>query len=118
MTAPSIYEYRDPREWEEAMAEWCAENEPRIEYLCKVSTKRHGDPLLHSNIYAEWHGFRTPEARAEWLAQHPELTLLEVTEQGTFFGVPRPVSGGKPGCPDHLPGGSASDYRMAGYTRF
>lgn len=28
--APSIYEYSSAAEWEQAMAEWCAENEPRI----------------------------------------------------------------------------------------
>lgn len=26
--APSIYEYRSAAEWEQAMREWCAENEP------------------------------------------------------------------------------------------
>lgn len=33
--APSIYEYRTAQEWEKAMAEWCAENEPRffVSYL-------------------------------------------------------------------------------------
>lgn len=29
MYAPSIYEYRNPLDWEAAMAEWCAENEPK-----------------------------------------------------------------------------------------
>lgn len=28
-TAPSIYEYRNASEWEAAMNEWCAENEPK-----------------------------------------------------------------------------------------
>lgn len=27
--APSIYQFRNPLEWEAAMAEWCAENEPK-----------------------------------------------------------------------------------------
>ena len=27
--APSVYEYRSEREWAQAMAEWCAENEPQ-----------------------------------------------------------------------------------------
>lgn len=27
--APSIYEYRNPRDWEQAIAEWCAEYEPK-----------------------------------------------------------------------------------------
>ena len=31
MYAPSIYEYRSTLEWETAMAEWCAENEPQAE---------------------------------------------------------------------------------------
>lgn len=115
--APAIYNYSNEAAWETAMAEWCAENEPRIEYLCKVSTKRWGDPLVHSDVYARWYGFRTSEERETFLAQHPELTLLKKTEQGTFFGTPK-HTGGKPGNPDHLPGGSASDYRMAGFTRF
>ena len=29
--APSIYEYKTAQEWEQAMAEWCAENEPKTE---------------------------------------------------------------------------------------
>lgn len=116
--APAIYEYRTEAAWETAMAEWCAENEPRIEYLCKVSTKRWGDPLIHSNMYARWYSFPTPELRDKFLAEHPELTLLETTAQGSFFPVAAGVQGGKPGCPDHLPGGSRSDYRMAGYRRY
>lgn len=36
--APSIYEYRNALEWEQAMAEWCAENEPKSETL-KTITK-------------------------------------------------------------------------------
>ena len=117
-TAPSRYEFRSSSEWEQAMNEWCAENEPRTEYLCKVSEKRPGDPLIHSNIYARWMKFYTEQERTEWLAQHPELTLLELTAQGVEFKTPRQIQGGKPGCPDHLPGGSRADYRMAGYTRF
>lgn len=27
--APSIYQYRTAQEWETAMAEWCAEYEPK-----------------------------------------------------------------------------------------
>lgn len=27
--APSIYDYSSPAEWEQAMREWCAENEPK-----------------------------------------------------------------------------------------
>lgn len=29
--APSIYEYRSEADWQIAMAEWCAENEPQTE---------------------------------------------------------------------------------------
>jgi len=29
-TAPSIYQFRNRQDFETAMAEWCAENEPRI----------------------------------------------------------------------------------------
>jgi len=29
VNAPSIYEYRSASEWEAAMAEWCAEYEPK-----------------------------------------------------------------------------------------
>lgn len=27
--APNIYEYQSEAEWQTAMAEWCAENEPK-----------------------------------------------------------------------------------------
>lgn len=27
--APSIYQFRNSLEWEQAIAEWCAENEPK-----------------------------------------------------------------------------------------
>lgn len=110
--APSRYQFKSDAEFETAMNEWTAENEPRVRYMCKVSEKQHGDPLIHSNLYASWKAFYTPEERAAWLAQHPELTLLEVTEDAPCRVVtPRYA-------PADLAGGSRDDYRMAGYRTF
>ena len=121
--APSIYGFRSESEWDTAMAEWCAENEPRyfVTYFVPDAGK-----------YGAWERVEVAteeEARKLCDEKHnPELDEKPYivvapggrTSDGTIirpFGELGYTSGGIR-ISDHLPGGSASDYRMAGYHRF
>lgn len=86
--APSIYEYRSAADFEQAMREWCDENEPQHIIDGKAITK-------------------------PYIEAHRPACGLKVTKR-YCSPLSRPA-----GCrADHLDGGSASDYRAAGYHRF
>lgn len=112
--APSIYEYQNPVEWEQAMKEWCAENEDktaRVEYIAVVTGLPDYDPCWRLiDGHACWR-FESPEARAEWLAAHPEVHLIpsglkeEVVNLADLLPVRNECS---------LPGGTRSEYRALG----
>ena len=108
--APSIYEYRSTAEWEQAMAEWCAENEPQD------TSFEYGVKYLDGYIQ-RWEWFYTDDLRADWIKKHPQFTVIRLTEHGKIEIKPI-LHPGKPGAPDHLDGGSRADYRMAGYNRY
>ena len=106
--APSRYEYSNDRDFELAMALWCAENEPKEpRYMVKYK----------DGFVARWQSFDTEAERCEWIAAHPEHTILRLDREAVAnirpFDTPA-----APGAPDHLDGGSAADYRAAGYHRF
>lgn len=118
--APSIYAYRSEMEWKAAAEIWCAENEPR--YFVSY--------FVPDAEYGEWERVEVAseeEARALCNSKHiPELKekpYIVVAPGGRTidgqlirpFGEPGYTSGRSI---DRLPGGSASDYRAAGYHRF
>lgn len=108
--APSIYEYRSTAEWEQAMAEWCAENEP------KDTSIEYGVQYVDGFI-RRWRWFYTEALRTDWVKAHPQFQVLRLETQGRI--ETKPVKNpGRPGAPDHLDGGSRADYRMAGYERY
>lgn len=97
MTAPSIYEYRSISEWRSAMAEWCAENEPKYNISCIDKESGRDVPVFKSSLDLF--------PKVQFCPQMPKR-----------YSPPGHQPYG--GCPDHLPGGSRSDYRMAGYRRY
>lgn len=106
--APSIYEYANVKDWQTAMAEWCAENEPkepryRVAWICGEQQGREY--------------FNTEGERRVWLARHPHYTITRCDREEQFNVRPAPKYAA-PGAEDHLDGGSASDYRAAGFNRF
>lgn len=106
--APSIYEYRTEREFELAMAIWCEENEPKATKWLVGYIENYGTKYI---------GFPNEGAAREWCARHNDIAIIRC-EPESVCSV-RPVyHKPQPGAPDHLDGGSAADYRMAGYNRF
>lgn len=114
-TAPSIYEYQSTAEWEQAMKEWCEENEPQF-----VAVYDDGQRDVFQPCTSE------QEAR-EVCAKHNNLDdpffkpyVRKVT--GDDVEIIRPFGQGGEGKTarsiDHLDGGSRADYRMAGITRY
>lgn len=90
-TAPSRYEFRSSSEWEQAMNEWCSENE----YLYKV--RRDGKPVYLSALDV-----------------FPKRPILPpYVKRYSPPGHHSPFQAGHT-----LPGGSRGDYRMAGYKRY
>ena len=106
---PSIYQFRSEREWEQEMALWCEENEPKdIDYGVNY----------RDGFISRWMWFDSQEARASWLSEHKEFRVLRLDEQGHIaLRNPGPVRA-TPGCTDKLDGGSRSDYIAAGITRY
>lgn len=110
--APSIYEYNTPQDWEQAMREWCAENEdktPRVEYIAIVTGLPDWNPSWRLiDGHACWR-FESPEAREEWLAAHPEVHLIPfgLKEEVVNLSAILPVRNER----NDLPGGSRSEYR-------
>lgn len=111
-TAPSIYEYRNASEWEAAMNEWCAENEPQF------SVKhRTPDGWVETPFVSEDEAVRaiaslsTPEHRAficrRMAGKYKEAPKFARPER--YY----PVK-----SIHHLDGGSRDDYRLAGITRY
>jgi hypothetical protein len=115
--APSIYEYQSPAEWEQAMREWCAENEDktaRVEFIAVVTATSDWDPCWRLlNNQACWR-FESPEARAEWLAAHPEVHLIPggLKEEVVNLAALLPVRNER-----SLPGGTRAEYRELGLLK-
>lgn len=107
--APSIYEYRSEAEWEQAMREWCSENEPK-------DGRRYTAKVKDADGRQSWHGFDTAEERRAWIAAHPELAVIRLDVEARYHVPAQPKA--PAGAPDHLDGGSRADYRMAGYNRY
>lgn len=102
--APSIYAFRSETEWENAMAEWLAENEPRTRI--SVYIWLDGKEVRVDDCEDEAHARRLlnaypipDEVQAAWEAQHPEGDLARWNG-------------------DHRPGGSRSDYLACGISRY
>ena len=95
--APSRYEYRSDLEWETALNEWLAENEPKHNLTKFDPELGHDVPVFASSLDL----FPKVQHGPRWTKRYD-----------------RPGHQPRGGCPDHLPGGSRSDYRMAGYRRF
>ena len=123
--APSVYEFRSEMEWEQAMNEWIAENnEPRYLYWAVLTDQPQYSILARIPANQIQKSFESKEERSAWLAENKHLNLVSLSEGSTFPGIVFPkrylAPGANPatGAPDHLPGGSRSDYRMAGYNRY
>lgn len=96
-TAPSIYEYRSRAEWEQAMREWCAENEPQH----------------HLHQYDEATDTYRPVFKSD-LDLFPKHQYCPA--QPKRYAAPGATPAGH--HRDHLDGGSRADYRMSGITRY
>lgn len=110
--APSRYEFKSEQEFQTAMSEWCAENEPQF-------SVKHRTP-------EGW--VETPFDSEDEAAQ--AIASLSTPEHRAF--ICRRVAGKYKEAPkfarperyypvksiDHLDGGSRDDYRLAGITRY
>lgn len=117
ITPPSIYEYRSEREWEAAMAEWCAENEDtaaRTEYIAIVTALPPYNPCWRMLSEHTTLRFATAAERAEWLAAHPEAHLIPGGLTEEVANISRIL---RPRNAKQLPGGTLSEYRELGLIR-
>ena len=121
--APSQYQFRDTREWEQEMALWLAENEPFWRL------KRYN----YDRSAWEFIGFDT---EAECVAAYREAIREQMRREDTrspFYEYYSPDRGARtryaapgtaiPTLPayrpvDKLDGGSRADYRLAGFKRY
>lgn len=114
--APSIYEYRNPRDWEKAMADWCQENEPH--YFVRYRTAQ-GWQIEAAETYeaavarvqeltrpGSPRPFVAYQIGRRWVAQMP------------FHHYQADAAPHREASANHLDGGSRDDYRLAGYHRF
>ena len=123
--APSRYQFRSDLEFETAMNEWLAENEPSY-----IVTRFNYDTLEweqhHFNfLFEAMADFRQGQKESR---EHQDVRkpAIETHYPSAWGNIPmrysRPGesknSGQYGGNPDHLPGGSQNDYRMAGYNRY
>ena len=119
--APSIYEYRAEREWAQAMAEWCAENEPQYFVTYFDATADDWVRVRVESLEAA-HTL----ANEKHIPELEEKPFILVAPGGRHLDpdaqIIRPF--GEPGytsigchISDHLPGGSTADYRAAGFRR-
>ena len=123
MTAPSRYDYPSDREFEVAMAEWTAENEPtyRVTYWAGESWETRDFPYLADamDFYKErrHEDHLRKDLRPATLQQHFPSPVGHLPSRYFAPGDgPAQVSNYR--HIDHLDGGSRADYRMAGYRRY
>ena len=120
--APSIYGFRSEMEWDAAIAEWCSENEPRYFVTYFVEDDEYGT-WERVEVASEEEARKLCEEKLiPGIEEQPYIVVAPGgrTSEGTLiypFGEPGYTANG---ChiSHHLPGGSASDYRAAGYHRF
>ena len=96
--APSRYEYRSTAEWQQAMREWCAENEPAHKLYQHDEATDTYRPVFKSDL--------------DLFPKHQYCPAAP-----KHYAAPGTIPAGHPHA-DHLDGGSRSDYRMAGYKRY
>lgn len=123
LTAPSRYNYPSDREFEAAMAEWTAENEPtyRVTYWAGESWQTRDFPYL-----ADAKDFYKERRHDDYLRQDCRRAVLERHFPSPVGHLPSryfapgdgPVQVSNNTHIDHLPGGSRADYRMAGFRRY
>lgn len=93
--APSIYEYSSAAEWEQAMAEWCDENEPQ-HFLTHIDPQTHEESRVFVTRY-------DTRSRIQF---HSEKTFRKYCPPGVRSGI---------GIYDHgRAGGAPSEYRALG----
>lgn len=97
MNAPAVYSFRSPIEWELAMEEWCAENEPAYKLYDHDEATDTYTPVFKSR-----------------------LDLFPKVQYGAHWGKRYYPPHYRPrgGCTDKLDGGSRADYRAAGIYRY
>ena len=118
--APSIYEYATAEQWQQAMNEWCKENEPkepvaRISYHAYMTNLPWGNPLRRVLAGQEHNSFKTPEQMNAWIkemeAKGYELVRTSESVDNLCDLIRRRAEAA-------LPGGTREEYRALGLTRF
>ena len=124
MTAPSIYEFRNPRDWEAAMEVWVAENEPRF-FACYVDYTNYSfgeDKCVRCLTQEDALKMITPHYNPEneWDKPCIRIEYGMPTESVDFiYPFGERARDNKPfKCGDHLDGGSRFDYWHAGIRRY
>ena len=118
--APSIYEYETAEQWQQAMNEWAAENEPkepvaRISYHAYMTNLPCGNPLRRFLAGQEHNSFKTPEQMNAWIKEMEAkgYELIRTSES-----VDNLCDLIRPATERPLPGGTREEYRALGLTRF
>ena len=120
-TAPSIYEYRSRAEWEQAMREWCEENEPRY-----FATLWDGQKWVRVEAEGYDHAVRlctehdAKLRNPDGFNSHLSYTSCMIAGRwcdGPLPRIPEPAPC-RGASVNHLDGGSRDDYRAAGFRRY